>query len=343
MSGLFSSSSKRLAGAAVRDRHAGAVLPDQVLAVVAGEMVRIGRDQRIERRIGARGRSAKREQASCSSRRDPQLHGSCRVRLTHAHLVADRDLAARHHLAIDAAIGVAEASASASAGIARSRMPVSGSTLVAAQRTMRLTIFSRASSPIAISCPSRSNSCQAGQPRDVDVAAKAQRMDRRADRVFERGDRGEIDDRDDLARDIREAVARRVQHLRRPAQLVGAEGREELLDRGAALGRAQVAARGLAAVVLDRPGCGSRRRSGCAAWPAARSASASGSAASADSRAPPGRSRTARSRWRRAGRPAAVCAGREPRARAAAPGTGPSPDSGRSPGSVAASAAMAAC
>ena len=36
-------------------------------------------------------------------------------------------------------------------------------------------------------------------------------------------------------------------HLRRPAQLVGAEFGEESLDRGAALRRAQVAARGLAA------------------------------------------------------------------------------------------------
>ena len=49
-------------------------------------------------------------------------------------------------------------------GIARSRMPVSGSTSVAAQRTMRLTTLSRALAPIAISRPSRSNSCQAGQP-----------------------------------------------------------------------------------------------------------------------------------------------------------------------------------
>ena len=54
--------------------------------------------------------------------------------------------------------------ASARAGSTRSRMPVSGSTLVAAQRTIRLTILSRASLPIAISCPTRSNSCQAGQP-----------------------------------------------------------------------------------------------------------------------------------------------------------------------------------
>ena len=43
-------------------------------------------------------------------------------------------------------------------------MPVSGSTSVAAQRTIRLTTFSRADGPIAISVLSRSNSCQAGQP-----------------------------------------------------------------------------------------------------------------------------------------------------------------------------------
>ena len=55
-------------------------------------------------------------------------------------------------------------------------MPVSGSTSVAAQRTMRLTTFSRADGPIAISRSSRSNSCQAGQPVDLQIAAEAERM-----------------------------------------------------------------------------------------------------------------------------------------------------------------------
>ena len=44
-------------------------------------------------------------------------------------------------------------------------------------------------------------------------------------------------------------MAGRVQDSRRPAQFVGAEAREELLDRGAPFRPAQVAARRLTAVV----------------------------------------------------------------------------------------------
>src|SRR5262249_33838352 len=43
--------------------------------------------------------------------------------------------------------------------------------------------------------------------RHVDIAAKTQRMDGSADRAFDRGDRGEVDDRDHLARDVGEAEA----------------------------------------------------------------------------------------------------------------------------------------
>src|SRR5262249_14573712 len=52
---------------------------------------------------------------------------------------------------------------------------------------------------------------------DVDIAAEPQRIDRRSRGGLKRDDRGEIDDRNDLAGDIGEAVARRVQELRQSA------------------------------------------------------------------------------------------------------------------------------
>ena len=87
--------------------------------------------------------------------------------------------------------------------------------------------------------------------RHVDIGAKAQRMDGSVDRVCDRGDRGEVDDRDHLARNVGEAEAGRLQHFWRTPQLVGAEDREESFDHGAACRRAQVAARDLTALHLD--------------------------------------------------------------------------------------------
>src|SRR5262249_51306911 len=48
---------------------------------------------------------------------------------------------------------------------------------------------------------------------DIDIATKAQRIDRRSDRGLEGSDRCEIDDRHDLARNVGKAMAWRVQHL----------------------------------------------------------------------------------------------------------------------------------
>src|SRR5262249_3245863 len=81
---------------------------------------------------------------------------------------------------------------------------------------------------------------------DVDIAAEPQRIDRRSRGGLKRDDRGDIDDRNDLAGDIGEAVARRVQELRQSAQLVSAEPPEERLDGGPPRGRAQIAAHGFA-------------------------------------------------------------------------------------------------
>jgi hypothetical protein len=52
--------------------------------------------------------------------------------------------------------------------------------------------------------------------------------------VLERGDRGEVNDRDYLAGDVGEAVAVGLQNFRRPMQLVGKRGGEEVFDSRAA-------------------------------------------------------------------------------------------------------------
>ena len=91
-----------------------------------------------------------------------------------------------------------------------------------------------------------------GRPAcDIDIAAEAQRIDRRIDYILERGDRGQVNDRDYLAGDVGEAVAVGVQDFRRPMQLFGKRGGEEVFDSRAALIGAQIAPRGFALTVLD--------------------------------------------------------------------------------------------
>jgi hypothetical protein len=77
-------------------------------------------------------------------------------------------------------------------------------------------------------------------------------MHRHPHQIFDRGHGRQIDDRHDLACNVGEAEARRVQQARRPAKLVGAEVGEESLDRRAAVRCMQVAARGFTAVQFDR-------------------------------------------------------------------------------------------
>ena len=107
-------------------------------------------------------------------------------------------------------------------------------------------------------------------------------MDRHADDAFDRSHRSEVDDRDHLVCDVGEAEARRAEHARRPAQLVGAVAGKEALDRcapaAACAGRRAPPPRPSRRITR----CGSRRQNACVAGPAARCASASDSAASAD-------------------------------------------------------------
>ena len=129
-------------------------------------------------------------------------------------------------------------------------MPVSGSTLVAAQRTIRLVTFSRARADGEFGADQAE--LVPGRPAlDVEVAAEAQRVNRRADHGLDRRHRGEIDDRDDLGGDIREAVVLGLQHFRRPAQLRRHGAAEKRLDREPSLLGGEVAARQLAALAAD--------------------------------------------------------------------------------------------
>ncbi len=163
------------------------------------------------------------------------------------HRSAGRDLAGGNDFPIDAAVGMAKTlhervrdSQVAKAGLG---IDVGGG----AAHDPLDDLQSRGG-PIAIFRPTRSNSCQAGQPAHIDVAAKAQRMHRRADRVLDGGHRREIDDGHHFAGDVGETVAGRMQDLRRSAQLIGAELGEEPLDGGASFRRAQIAPGRLAPV-----------------------------------------------------------------------------------------------
>ena len=91
-----------------------------------------------------------------------------------------------------------------------------------------------------------------GRPAgEVEICAKAQRVDRRPDCILHGSDRGEVDDRDHLARHVGKAVAGRVQNLGRTAQFVGAIRREKSLDRRAPLRAAEIAARRLVPFGID--------------------------------------------------------------------------------------------
>src|SRR5262249_18649707 len=145
------------------------------------------------------------------------------------HLIADRDLAAVHHLAVDTAVGMTEA----------------------AHERIRYRQVAHASDGIDVGCGATHDALHDLEPcgctdcdllaeevellpcrptSDVYIAAEPQRMNRRPDRGLDRRDRGKVDDRDHFAGDVGEAVAGRVQYFRRAAQLAGAESGEERFD-----------------------------------------------------------------------------------------------------------------
>ena len=85
-------------------------------------------------------------------------------------------------------------------------MPVSGSTLVAAQRTMRLTILSRALADRDLAARAGRTRARPASLRHRDCRESAADRPARRPRL-DRRDRGEIDDRDHLGGDVGEAVA----------------------------------------------------------------------------------------------------------------------------------------
>jgi hypothetical protein len=74
--GIIEELIEALAGAAVGHRRPGAILPDQLIVVVAGEKIRIGGNKRVERRIGGCPRQARRHQDECPDRGAPPHRSS---------------------------------------------------------------------------------------------------------------------------------------------------------------------------------------------------------------------------------------------------------------------------
>ena len=131
-----------------------------------------------------------------------------------------------------------------------SRAPVAGSTLVASQRCVRANTASRAGP----TCNVLVEPAELGprrHPVDVEVGAKAQRIDRPALHALELAHARQVDDVHALGRHVGEAVSGRVHDLRRPAQLGLHVAGDELLDELAADPAGQLPARHLLAVAED--------------------------------------------------------------------------------------------
>ena len=209
-------------------------------------------------------------------------------------------------------------------------MPVSGSTSVAAQRMIRLVTLSRA-------CRSRSPA-RAGRTRAR--PASRRRRDWRESAADGPARRPSVSIAATEARLMIETTLAATSEklwpsacstFGGPRSSAGMKRRKNASIASRPSSVREVAARGLAAVVADDERVASRRRSGCRSCGQPLVAHQHQEAGLGQiARALPGRSRRARSRWRIAGRPVTVWPGVKPRARPDAPGSGPSPDSGRS-------------
>ncbi len=114
-----------------------------------------------------------------------------------------------------------------------SRAPVAGSTLVAAQRSVRLKT-SRRALPAPISLPTQLNSAHGPAPSMMTLGRKRKGSIAAAHDALELAQRGEIDDVQALGRDVGKAVARRFHDARGASEIVLHVGGEELLDERAA-------------------------------------------------------------------------------------------------------------
>ena len=134
--------------------------------------------------------------------------------------------------------------------MSRSRRPVSGLTLVAPQRPLRRSTRNSAS-PILMSLPTQSNSSQGLCPVDVEVGAKAQRIDLDAPLLFEAPHRGEVDQRDHVVRLVHEMPVARADQHRRAAQCRH-QLPDDLLDFARAASSSRSATMKLTIVLRDR-------------------------------------------------------------------------------------------
>ena len=142
-------------------------------------------------------------------------------------------------------------------------MPVSGSTLVAAQRTIRLMTFSRAA-PTAISRPTQIELVPGRPAPDIEVArGSAAGAPAAPTMVSIAATDARLMIETTLAATSEKLWPSALQHLRRARAARRHEAAEERLDREPAFLGGEIAARGLAALAADRQACRSRRRSGC--------------------------------------------------------------------------------
>src|SRR6516164_998752 len=127
-------------------------------------------------------------------------------------------------------------------GTSRSRTPVSGSTLVAAQRVMRLTTFSRARRPIPSSLPMRSSSHQAGQLETYRFPRKRSGLTGAPTMSSTVATEARLMIDTTLRARSEKLMAVSMQDSWRPPQLAGAIIGEKAFDHGATFGSAQVGA-----------------------------------------------------------------------------------------------------
>src|SRR6516164_11457056 len=193
--------------------------------------------------------------ASHASSLSSRANGSARSAALHhqrrfqGDAVADGNVAGRDHLGIDAAFVMTEA--------AHQRLR----DLEIARSAVGIDVDGGATGDPLDHLQSRFANCERAAdqigllPRrptlKIEVGAEAERVDGAADQGFDCLDAREIDDRDDLLGDIRKTVAAAFEQLRRTPELARKIHNEKCLDRRAALGRFQVAARLYFAVPAD--------------------------------------------------------------------------------------------
>src|SRR5579884_3936 len=161
-----------------------------------------------------------------------------------------RDRAGLRHLGVDAAVGMAEVAQQCCRNVeiadAAAGFHVGGGAARDTLDDLRARLR-----PDCDFLPEKVEFAPGGPAFHIKVAAKPQWIDRMPRHGFDGGERGEVDDRNDLLGDVRKTMARRHQDLRRAAQLVSTELREKSFDGGAAGFRTQITAGDFHAILPD--------------------------------------------------------------------------------------------